>query len=469
MSKQNDLALQPVVLGGDIGAYSLARAFHEGYGVKSIVVSGVSTGLLRHSRILRHITEPNIDDSKAVIQRLLDIAADNKDKDLIVVASADWLVGVLVHNAEKLRQAGYTVPYVGAELFDRLTDKEAFGELCEQLGIPHPATVVYECAPIVEATAVGVSTVGRDASCSTNELSAPSKGAAALASEQAAQAGLRYPLIAKAASSAQWHTISFDGQKKVHTVATPAELDDLIGKVKDAGYTGAMILQDYIPGDDSGMRILTCYSDQTGKVRFSAYGHVLLEEHAPGALGNPAAIITETNKEVVANATKLLEHTGWTGISNFDIKYDPRDGSYVFFELNPRLGRSNFYITAAGTNPVKFYVEELMRGQDAEPLAVLGVSAPVSRAGELVKEHLYTVLPGQLLLQYLFDPKLRKRTRKLLRKHHYSSPLWYWPVERNPRRLAYIAISQLNHWRKYRRWYPITEAKARWEAGVLGG
>ena len=428
--------LQPVILGGDIGAYSLARAFHQGYGVKSIVVSGVSTGLLRHSRILTHVTEPHIDDSDAVVRRLLDIAADNAGKDLIVVASADWLVGVLVHNAAKLRQAGYTVPYVGAELFDKLTDKEVFGALCDKLGIPHPATVVYSC---------------------TTDI--------APASELAAMEGLRYPLIAKASSSAQWHTISFEGQKKVHTVATPAELDELIGQVRAAGYAGSMILQDYIPGDDSGMRILTCYSDQTGEVRFSAYGHVLLEEHAPGALGNPAAIITETNPKVVANATKLLESTGWTGIANFDIKYDPRDGRYVFFELNPRLGRSNFYITGAGTNPIKFYVEELMRGHDADPLSVLGVSAPVNRDGELVKEQLYTVVPGQLLLRYLFDPKLRKRTRKLIRKRQLSSPLWYWPVERSPRRLAYIAISQLNHWRKFQRWYPLAEARERFAVG----
>ena len=44
--------LQPVVLGGDVGAYSLARTFHEAYGVRSVVVSSVSTGLVRHSRIL---------------------------------------------------------------------------------------------------------------------------------------------------------------------------------------------------------------------------------------------------------------------------------------------------------------------------------------------------------------------------------------------------------------------------------
>ena len=30
--------VQPVVVGGDIGAYSLARAFHEAYGIRTIAV-----------------------------------------------------------------------------------------------------------------------------------------------------------------------------------------------------------------------------------------------------------------------------------------------------------------------------------------------------------------------------------------------------------------------------------------------
>ena len=56
-----------------------------------------------------------------------------------------------------------------------------------------------------------------------------------------------------------------------------------------------LVVQDLIPGDDSGMRILTCYCDSTGRMRFAAFGHVLLEEHTPGALGNPAGIITQAD------------------------------------------------------------------------------------------------------------------------------------------------------------------------------
>jgi len=419
--------LQPVVLGGDIGAYSLARTFHEAYGVRSIVISGASTGLVRHSRILDHVVEPGIDDPEAIVARLRRIADLHPDADLIAVASADWLVGTLVANKDRLTDR-YVVPYVDQPLFDRLTDKEEFGALCAELGIAHPTTVVHDVA----------------------------------AGGEPDTSGLVFPVIAKAASSAAMHDVEYPGKKKVHVADTRAELLDLLARVRDAGYPGAFIIQDYIPGDDSGMRILTCYSDGQGKVRFSAFGHVLLEEHAPGALGNPAGIITQLQPEVVEQARRLLEHVGWTGFANFDLKYDPRDGRYVFFELNPRLGRSNFYITAAGANAARFYVHERLRGLDPDPRAVLGPDAPLDADGALDREHLYTVLPGPLLLRYLFDPRMRGRARRLLATRQATNPLWY-RAEWNPRRLAYVLLAQVNHFRKYRRHYPLAEARGRWE------
>ena len=42
----------PVITGGDVGAYSLAREFHEAYGVVSAVVPTAVNRNLRHSRIL---------------------------------------------------------------------------------------------------------------------------------------------------------------------------------------------------------------------------------------------------------------------------------------------------------------------------------------------------------------------------------------------------------------------------------
>jgi D-aspartate ligase len=402
--------LQPVVLGGDIGAYSVARAFHEAYGVRSIVVSTVATGVVRHSRIVTNVVEPGIGDPVTAVARLRAIADEHAGKRLILLGSADWLVRTIVENRAQLEDR-YVIPYVDRETLDLVTDKEHFGRLCLELGLGHPTTVVHR----VQGDG------GPDA------------------------AGLRFPVIAKTADTAAYHEVEFAGKKKVFTVDTPAELDDLMARVRGSGYAGSFIIQDLIPGDDSGMRILTCYCDADAKVRFASFGHVLLEEHTPGALGNPAGIITCADAEIVAQARRLLEHIGWTGYANFDLKYDPRDGRTVFFELNPRLGRSNFYVTAAGRNTVEMYVREHVQGLD--PL-------PPGADAEPAVEHLYTVLPKRLLLRYVLDPTLRRRAAGLFRSGRATNPLWY-RAERDPRRIAYLVIAQLNQFRKYRTHYPV--------------
>jgi D-aspartate ligase len=437
--------LQPVILGGDIGAYSLAREFYEGYRVKSIVISGLSTGIMRHSNFVNHIAFDGIDDAAAVVANLEQIAAENSDKDLIVVASADWLVKVLVQNREVLEAAGYTVPYTNIGPFEALTTKAGFYEACERLGVPYPKTRIV---PIND---------GPEVEQAINDLEATG-----------GLDGFTFPLIAKASSTSAYHEIEFEGKKKVHKVDTPAELAKLLQDVQNAGYQGDFIIQDYIPGDDSGMRILTCYSDREGKVRFAAYGEVLLEEHAPGALGNPAAIITKQNPDAVAAATRILEDAGWTGVANFDLKYDPRDGVAKFFELNPRLGRSNYYITGAGANPVKFYVAEWLRGRYPDPITVLGGHVPLTPGpktehyAELSKEHLYTVVPLPLLARYVFNPEQRKELGKLVAKRAVSNPMWS-KHERQPRRLLYVAIAQLNQYLKFHRHYSVTEAKKNYD------
>ena len=44
----------PVILGADITAYSLARSFHEEYGIKSLVLSMSEGGYIANSDIIEN-------------------------------------------------------------------------------------------------------------------------------------------------------------------------------------------------------------------------------------------------------------------------------------------------------------------------------------------------------------------------------------------------------------------------------
>ena len=45
-------SFQPVIIGGDLGAYAIAREFNDAYGVKPIMVTAYNPNAIRDSAIL---------------------------------------------------------------------------------------------------------------------------------------------------------------------------------------------------------------------------------------------------------------------------------------------------------------------------------------------------------------------------------------------------------------------------------
>lgn len=398
--------IQPVVLGGDIGVYALARAFHQAYGVKPIVVAGAALGPVAHSRILDLEIVDDGHDAAQIVARLLEIAARTQAP-RILVANSDWHVrDVIVHHRDVL-EPHYVLPFGSREVVDAVSDKVTFLRLCAESGVPTPRSVVVD-----------------------------------LGSEIPDVTHLGFPLIAKAASSADYQNASFAGKKKVYRIEEQAELDALWTTLRAADYKGRFLVQELIPGDDTCNRSITAYVDTHGTMTMACTAHVLLEEHTPTALGNPAAMYTYKDDALIASAKKFLAHTGYRGWANFDVKVHPVTGQPAFFEVNPRIGRNNFYVTAAGVNPMEWTVADAVDGERRDPIVV-------------EKTILYSVVPLRLLLRYLVDPALRAKVKGIAKATGIARPLAY-AADRSPRRIAYVATALANQWRKFGRHYPVS-------------
>ncbi|MCI6568379.1 MAG: hypothetical protein MSF32_05680 [Dysosmobacter sp.] len=393
----------PIILGGDITTYSLARSFHEEYGVKSVAVSMLKSIMISHSSIIENIVVPDMDSKEHFVQRLIEIAKRYPGKKLLLMACGDWYVRMIVENRAALEEY-YVVPYIGEELLNRLVLKDSFYRICDEVGVPYPKTFVYDCKD-----------------------------------SQPLDFDFSYPVIAKPASSAAYHYAKFEGKKKVFRMKSEEELSAMLDKLRASGYDYKFLIQDTIPGLDYNMRILTCYCDRHGKVRFFSSGHVLLEDNAAMGVGNPVAIINDVNREIMENARRLLEHVGYTGFANFDIKYDERDGSFRFFEINTRLGRSNFYVTGSGFNAVKWIVDDLIYEKDFDDEPVIADN----------EDSLYTVVPKDVLMNYVKDDALRQRVKELYAKGCVHDPLSY-KGERNLIRRLYPIYFMWKQRKKFR-------------------
>ena len=393
----------PMLFGGDINTYSVARAFYERYKVKSYTFGKFATGPSYQSRIIEYTPNPKIDTDEVFMKTVKSFCSKHADKTVVLVGCGDSYVALISKHKNELSK-NTIAPYIDFDLMNSLQQKETFYKLCEKHGVDYPGTIIHN------------KEMGHDF-----EMNFP------------------FPVILKPSDSIQYWEHPFDTQKKVYTIKDKKELDQVLDDIYGAGYTGKLIIQDMIPGNDEYMRVLTSYSDHNGKVKMMCLGHVLLEEHTPHGLGNHAVIITEPNKELMMRVKDLLEELHYVGFSNFDIKYDRRDGKFKFFEINTRQGRSNYYVTGSGFNVAEYIVEDFVYGKEL----------PLRYAKE---EHLWMVVPKAVAFKYVKDPALKAKMKKLIKEKKVVNPS-FMKGDLGMPRLARMIKTHLSHFEKYKKYY----------------
>ena len=402
----------PVLLGADLNCYNIARAFHMKYGVKSYAFARYAISATKYSRIVHFTCVPDIDHDSVMLDTLHRFADAHIGDRMVLFGCTDDYVAMIIRNREEL--SDFVIPYPPKEMLTTVSKKAEFYEMCDKFGIPHPDTVV-----LTEKT--------------TADALSPEK------------LGFTYPIIVKPSSSVDYWKHSFDGMKKVYTADSPERAAEIVNEIYSSGYPEKIILQEFIAGGDSQMRVFTCFSDEHGKVRAMCLGHTMLEEHTPKGLGNHAAIVTEPVSSLpIADKIKdMLEALGYTGFSNFDIKL--REGTkddFRVFEINLRQGRSNFYLTSAGLN-VAYLANEVYESDGDD----------CNKVENVVFWH---HIPKSTAYKYTEDKALVEKAKKLAREGREYSSVWYTPDMRfNPLRTLCV-LEQLRRQKgKFKKYYPV--------------
>ncbi len=396
--------LLPVLLGSDANVYGMARSFYMEYGVTSLAIGKGALAATANSKLVKMaVVEPNLEDDAVFVRTLTDFAKAHSGKTLVLVSCGDNYTGLMAR-ARAALEPYYKFACPTPELVAELDTKEFFYQACERHGLSYPRT--FGCT---------------NENYKTVELPFP------------------FPCIIKASNSVAYWNCKFPHKKKVFVAYNKEEFDAITAAIYSSSYQDNLVLQEYIPGDDNCMRVLNCYSGLDHKVKLMALGRPLLEEQTPEGIGNYAAIMNVRDDELMEKMKAFLEDVGWEGFSNFDMKYDARDGKYKLFEMNPRQGRSSFFVTASGYNLAKWLVDDVVEHKEQE-LTIADA------------HHLWMIAPAGIIKKYLKDEALLAEAKELMRQGKVSHQLFCKEDAGLKRRIWYIK-NQLNNYRKYKRYF----------------
>ncbi|WP_394263382.1 ATP-grasp domain-containing protein [Trueperella sp.] len=399
----------PVAFGSDVADYSIARLFHETFGVKTLAIAQFMRGPVDNSKIVdvRLVPRETFYDPKVLLPLFHEIADEFPDLTPVLLGNEDNVLNIAMAHRDELEPRWF-LPLSDRSVLDLANNKDAMAELITGLGYSVPRHVNVDIASATTWDAI---------------------------------VDLRAPLIAKPTIGGDQVRFRRTGLQKVATFDSHATAREYFTRIADAGGQMSLVVQELIPGDDTTQWVINGYVNRHGEITAIGTGQVLLGIHEPSLIGNAGIIYVRENAQLIEQAARIVHDVGLRGFFSMDAKYDARDSEPYWLDLNPRIGRGNYYLKVGGINLAKALLDDMA-----------GLSLADSGRQTLQHEGMFALMPKLLARpHYIADPQLWERVKPLRR--NAVDPLDY-PADRHPKRTLFRIASGINHLRRTRTYYP---------------
>lgn len=400
--------IKVLIMGTDINAYYMSRCYHELTGKKADIIGNRA---MPYTDISNSIIIKDFNNKENFTKALTEYGEKNKDYKILLIATSDLYVK-LVAEEKSLLEKYYVFNYPDIELVNNLLVKEKFYDIYKDMGLDMPKTYIYPCNKNED--------INKIKKC-FNE----------------------YPIIIKPSDGVEYHSLDDTTLAKVYKIHSEEELEKIIKKIENAGYNKNLIIQEFIPGDDSALFDSVFYVGKDKKAKLATFAQIGLQEHTPTGIGNCTVLVNGYDEhgykeEIVYKLKEFIEKIGYQGFAEFDIKYDVRDNKYKVLEINPRQSRSGYYLTACGYNLVKYLIDDLIKNKNME--------------FKIIKEkYVLSFVPKIVIKKYIKNNKLKKEIIKLIKNKKIVNPIDY-KKDKNIKRKLYVFYRKFNYIKKYKKY-----------------
>lgn len=398
-----------LILGTDANAYYMARCCYEEYKIKPHLIGQRRLAFTKFSNILTIEYCPDFWKEETFLEVINNYAKNSEYKKILLVSTNETYTEYISKNKEKLnKKFVYNLPSI--EIIKTLTNKENFYKTYENSELTFPKTIYFDAKK-----------------------------------DKIESIKIQFPLVLKPANVVKYNHVDFVGKNKIYKINNQSELEKTINIIKNSEYDDRLIIQEFIPGDDSYLFDSVVYADKNSKCKIISFAQIGMQERTKSMVGNAALLINGFNTfdgnvdKQINNIISFIEKIGYMGFAEIDMKYDYRDKIFKVLEINARQGRCSYYLTPLGCNLVKTMVDDVIKNKDIEKKV-------------LTEKVLLTFVPKGIIKKYCTNKKLKKEALKLWKKGNVVKPM-DCKLDKNFKRFLMLRKRWLHYYKEYKNSY----------------